>query len=147
MHHDADEVADVGAAAGDVEAGDAQEAAAGSGEAREGAEERRLAGAVGAEKGEDASPAELEVEASNDGSSTKPLGQARGADGRVGGGHARLPSLELCEWTWAPEGDDAWSAWNGGFVIFSSRRPGVAFRFAHSIIGVRPSSQIRKEGR
>ena len=96
MHHDADEVAHVGAAAGDVEAGDAQEAAAGAGEAREGAEERRLAGAVGPEKGEDAAPAELEVEASKDGAGAKPLGQARGADGRVGGGHARLPCLEAC---------------------------------------------------
>ena len=114
MHHDADEVAHVGAAAGDVEAGDAQEAAAGSGEAREGAEERRLAGAVGPEEGEDAAPAKLEVEASEDGPGAKPLGQARGADGRVGAGHARLPCLELCVWTRPPAGDDAWSAWNGG---------------------------------
>ena len=87
VHHDADKVAHVGAAAGNVEAGDAQEAATGSGEAREGAEERRLAGAVGPEQGEDASPTELEVEASEDGAGAKPLGQARGADGRVGGGH------------------------------------------------------------
>ena len=78
-------------------------AAAGAGEAREGAEERRLAGAVGAEKGEDAAPAELEVEASEDGAGAKALGQARGADGRVGGGHARLPSLGLHGWGRAVE--------------------------------------------